>query len=68
MIFTRYHSEGSFVDDVSSVAESEPLSLADQSVGGSENWEGSDVSVGKEECKFVYNITLVCQNADVTLE
>ena len=46
-------SGNSLPDDVSSVAESEPLSLADQSFAGSENWEGSDISVGKEDCKSV---------------
>lgn len=42
---------------MSSVAESEPLSLADQSVGVSEDGEGSDISVGKDECesKFCVN-------------
>ena len=36
---------------MSSVAESEPLSLAEQSVGVTEEWEGSDISVGKDECE-----------------
>ncbi|XP_064392894.1 INO80 complex subunit B-like [Halichondria panicea] len=45
--------DGSFLDDVSSVAESEPLSLADQSVGVFEDGEGSDISVGKDEYEEV---------------